>query len=177
MREPYKKGIASHLGPESCVVSRKVEHEALTGGQAGWAIEPRNGAHFRGPTLSSLAEGNTMGVDNARRPSPGAVEDPRQAWKLNAREPGDPSGARGVRSGGPEGERDERGVLHARGWGVTRLHSTCESPEQRCTQIGGGAGGKAVDRGEHRRGQPEPGAETGNRVTGSGRCAGSSQER
>ena len=62
MREPYKKGIASHLGPESCMVGRKAEHEALTGVQAGWAIEPRNGAYFRGPTLSSNAEGNRMGV-------------------------------------------------------------------------------------------------------------------
>ena len=94
MREPYQKGVASHPGPESCVVSRKAEHEALTGVQAGWAMEPRNGAHFRGPTLSSKAEGKTMGVDMARRPSPCAVEDPGHAWKLHAREPGDPSGAR-----------------------------------------------------------------------------------
>jgi hypothetical protein len=108
MKEPYKKGVASRLGPESCVVSRKAGYEALTGVQAGRAIEPRNGAYFRGPTLSSNAEGNRMGVDNARRPSPCAVEDPGHAWKLNAREPGDPSGAHRERNGGPEGERDER---------------------------------------------------------------------
>lgn len=108
MRKPYKKGVASRLGPESCVVSRKAGHEALTGVQAGRAIEPRNGAYFRGPTLSSNAEGNRMGVDIARRPSPCAVEDPGHAWKLNAREPGDPSGARCVGTSGPEGERDER---------------------------------------------------------------------
>src|SRR2546427_7077857 len=108
MKEPYKKGVASHLGPESCMVSRKAEREALTGERAGWAIEPRNGAHFRGPTLSSNAEGNTMGVDNARLSSPCAVKDPRHARKLYAREPGDPSSARGVRNSGPEGERDER---------------------------------------------------------------------
>src|SRR6266496_2638639 len=94
MKEPYKKGVANHLGPESCAVSRKAGSEALTGVQAGWAIEPRNGAYFREPTQSSNAEGNRMGVANARRPSPCAVEDPRHARKLNAREPGDPSGAR-----------------------------------------------------------------------------------
>jgi hypothetical protein len=94
MKEPYKKGVANHLGPESCVASRKAGREALTGVQAGWAIEPRNGAYFREPTLSSKAEGNRMGVASARRPSPCAVEDPRQAWKLHAREPGDPRGAR-----------------------------------------------------------------------------------
>ena len=76
------------------VPSRKAGREALTGVQAGWAIEPRNGAYFREPTLSSKAEGNRMGVARARRPSPCAVEDPRQAWKLHAREPGDPRGAR-----------------------------------------------------------------------------------
>src|SRR5664280_2396382 len=38
------------------------------------------------------------------------------------------------------------------------------------------AGGKAVDQGEHRRGQPEPDAESGDRVTGPPRCAGSSEE-
>jgi hypothetical protein len=103
MKEPYKKGIANHLGPESCADSRKAGREALTGVQAGWAIEPRNGAYFREPTLSGKAEGNRMGDDNARRPSPCAVKDPRQAWKLNAREPGDPRSARREGTGGPEG--------------------------------------------------------------------------
>jgi len=134
MKEPCKEGVASHLGPESCVVSRKAGQEALTGVQAGWAMEPRYRAYFRGPTQSSNAEGNRMGVDTARRPSPCAVEDPRHAWKLNVREPGDPRGA------------------HRKG--------------------NRGAGGKAVDQGERRRGQPESDAESGNRVTGSGRCAG-----
>jgi RNA-directed DNA polymerase len=94
MKEPYKKGIANHLGPESCAGSHKAGREALTGEKAGWAIEPRNGAYFREPTLSRNAEGNRMGVANARPLSPCAVEDPRHAWKLYAREPGDPSGAR-----------------------------------------------------------------------------------
>src|ERR1035437_3407815 len=58
MKEPYKKGVASRLARESCMPSRKAGHEALTGVQAGRAIEPRNGAYFRGPTLSSKAEGN-----------------------------------------------------------------------------------------------------------------------
>jgi hypothetical protein len=31
MKEPYGEGIASHTGPESCVVSREAGHEVLTG--------------------------------------------------------------------------------------------------------------------------------------------------
>ena len=35
MQEPYKKGVANHLGPESCADGRKVMGEALTGEDAG----------------------------------------------------------------------------------------------------------------------------------------------
>ena len=35
MQEPHKKGIANHLGPESCADDRKVVGEALTGEHAG----------------------------------------------------------------------------------------------------------------------------------------------
>jgi hypothetical protein len=116
MREPYRKGVASRPGPESCLVSRKAGHEALTGVRAGRAIEPRNGAYFRGPTWSRNAEGNRMGVDSARRPSPCAVEDPGHAWKLHAREPGDPSGARCVKPAGRrENAMSDESFMHAAG--------------------------------------------------------------
>jgi hypothetical protein len=42
MEEPYIEGVATHGGPESCVVVREGAGEALTGVRAGWAIEPRN---------------------------------------------------------------------------------------------------------------------------------------
>src|SRR5262245_36473352 len=35
MQEPYQKGLANHLGPESCADGRKVMGEALTGEHAG----------------------------------------------------------------------------------------------------------------------------------------------
>lgn len=35
MKEPYEKGVANHLGPESCVCDREVMGEALTGENAG----------------------------------------------------------------------------------------------------------------------------------------------
>ena len=41
MKESYRKGLASHPGPESCVASREAAIEALTGGSAGrvWSCE------------------------------------------------------------------------------------------------------------------------------------------
>ena len=35
MQESYRKGIANHPDPESCVCRRKAAGEALTGAQAG----------------------------------------------------------------------------------------------------------------------------------------------
>src|ERR671931_644285 len=35
MKESYGEGVATHTGPESCVVVRKDDGEALTGGKAG----------------------------------------------------------------------------------------------------------------------------------------------
>jgi len=41
MREPHKKGVAHHLGPESCAWVRKDVGEALTGVHTGqvWSSE------------------------------------------------------------------------------------------------------------------------------------------
>ena len=35
MKKPYGEGLASHTDPESCVDSRKAEHEVLIGANAG----------------------------------------------------------------------------------------------------------------------------------------------
>jgi RNA-directed DNA polymerase len=58
MKQPYKKGVAPHLGPESCADDRKAVGEALTGGTRRPAIELRN-HHFGVPTLSRQGEGHT----------------------------------------------------------------------------------------------------------------------
>src|SRR6478735_3709065 len=51
MEELYVEGVATHGGPESCVVVCEGGGEALTGARAGRAIEPRN-VHSGVPTLS-----------------------------------------------------------------------------------------------------------------------------
>jgi hypothetical protein len=65
MKDPYDEGIANHIGPESCVGTREGVHEALTGGRAGRAIEPRNG-DLRGADVVGRTEGNTGGTASAR---------------------------------------------------------------------------------------------------------------
>jgi len=41
MKESYRKGVATHPDPESCVASREAAIEALTGAHAGrvWSCE------------------------------------------------------------------------------------------------------------------------------------------
>jgi len=94
MKEPYIEGVATHDDPESCVVVRKGDDEALTGARAGWAIEPRNQG-VRGADAVNLA-----GRQHRRRRytraagGPRAVEEPVHARNLHAREPGGPTFAR-----------------------------------------------------------------------------------
>ena len=53
MEELYVEGVATHGGPEACVVACKGGGEALTGARAVRAIEPRN-VYFGVLTLSEL---------------------------------------------------------------------------------------------------------------------------
>jgi hypothetical protein len=69
MEELYTEGLATHGGPESCVVARESRGEALTGVRAGRAIEPRN-QRDRGADVVQEAEGNT--VDGVIREPSGA---------------------------------------------------------------------------------------------------------
>src|SRR6185369_4095614 len=94
MKESYRKGIANHTGPESCAGGRKGAGEALTGVQAGWVLSREMGL-FQGADVVK-AGGRQEGADRYREAvTPCAVRDPRHAWKLYAREPGDPGSARG----------------------------------------------------------------------------------
>ncbi len=81
---------------------------------------------------------------------PRGVKDPEHAWKLYAREPGDPANwpwrvaPRGPRRESKEYDGDER--LRE----VGQLHSTCEALEQgpRYAVVCGEGGGKGADQGE-----------------------------
>lgn len=66
MKESSIEGIANHDDPESCVVARKGEGEALTGARAGRVLS-REIRWTRAPTPLSEAEGYTYAVEIARR--------------------------------------------------------------------------------------------------------------
>ena len=69
MRESYRKGLANHPGPESCVRVGNGTGEALAGVHAGQVLSCEI-RRFRGPTSLSEAEGHIVGGDSAshRRP-------------------------------------------------------------------------------------------------------------
>ena len=123
MKESHRKDLASHPDPESCVGVGNATDEALTGAHAGQPLSceiPQSGT----PMLSSEAEGNTGQRHGKLRPGSRAVQDPAHAWKLLAREPGDPASARRRWSGGPVGEGLWPHARHARGQEVGRLRNT-----------------------------------------------------
>jgi hypothetical protein len=66
MKEPYESGVANRFSaPSHAPGHRKGPGEALTGGDAGRAIEPRN-VWIWGADAVSYVEGNTWGTASAR---------------------------------------------------------------------------------------------------------------
>ena len=77
MKESYNKGLASHIGPESCLDDPRGRGEALTGESAGGPLSSEN-TLSREPSQSFVCEGNKSGRDrNASGWIPGGVEEPR----------------------------------------------------------------------------------------------------
>jgi group II intron reverse transcriptase/maturase len=72
MQEPHKKGLANHLGPESCAGGRKVVGEALTGEDAGQPLSSEI-TSTGVPTSWNEGEGNTKS-DAIRKPLFDAAE-------------------------------------------------------------------------------------------------------
>jgi len=55
------EGIADHTGPESCVVHREVQGEALTGETVGQPLSRESDKLVQGADAVSVAEGNMDG--------------------------------------------------------------------------------------------------------------------
>ena len=100
------EGIASHIGPESCVVHREVHREALTGERIGQPSS-RDSEHILGADAVDMAEGNTS--KRAMR-ALWTTRRGRRPWHVRtllAREPGD-LGSDQLREGaGPRREGEE----------------------------------------------------------------------
>jgi hypothetical protein len=106
MRELYIEGVAIHGGPESCVGVREGVGEALTGGSAGWAIEPRNpwsrgaDAVAKGGRQHRRQRYRELPADPARSKTPGMRG---SSVRENREVPRSPVAAGGVVSGMVDG--------------------------------------------------------------------------
>jgi len=90
MKVSHGEDLANHIGPESCVYPRKVVREALTGENAGQVLSRERGfaPECRRRQLDRKATRNMSISQEMFRLR--VVVDPVHAWKLLAREPGDP---------------------------------------------------------------------------------------
>ena len=76
MKESYNKGLASHIGPESCLDGPRGRGEALTGESAGGLLSSEN-TTFRELSQSAVGEGNRFDREIiASGGIPGGVEEP-----------------------------------------------------------------------------------------------------
>ena len=62
MEVSYGEGLASHTGPKSCVIARKGEGEALTGGRTG----PVSSREINAPPQGGLLRGADVLENNGR---------------------------------------------------------------------------------------------------------------
>jgi hypothetical protein len=131
MKVPHDEGLASHVGPESCVCGRKVTDEALTGVRAGQVLSRERGSSLgcrRRQRVRKATQGTSLWQEVSW---PCVVGDPVHARKLHAREPGDPMTVPGRWPWGPRRE-PSGGTTAANGHGKSdRPIDTCEASEQR----------------------------------------------
>lgn len=148
MKEPHKKGVAHHLGPESCAGDREVAGEALTGEYAG---QPSNSEITSSgvPTLCCEGEGHTKRSVQRELPFDAAESETLSTRGSSMHgKPGDPTGFLAGWRRGTVGKGHWPHVRHARSWGVGRSHSTREAGEQSRRSGGGARGGKGIDQGK-----------------------------
>jgi hypothetical protein len=103
MQESYDKGVAIHVDPELCVVSREAGDEALVGARAGRAVSPEiimSGV----PTPSPEAEGHIPSIASARRTGTSRGRRPRACTET----PRTRTGRSQVFSSSPSGRALER---------------------------------------------------------------------
>jgi len=114
MKVRYRKGVATHSGPESCGAGREAVVEALTGEAAGQPLSreiERSGA----PTLLTYAEGETEG-DVSREPPEGSTRSKtlrmrrnpsHRNWEVSS-EPGSPGMSGKAECRKPDSNADEK---------------------------------------------------------------------
>ena len=89
MKVLCSEGIANHTGPESCVLHREMQGEALTGESVGQPLSRESFKLVQGADAVSVAEGKTYGRDLASAWTALRGLRPWHAETLFVREPGD----------------------------------------------------------------------------------------
>jgi hypothetical protein len=110
MKELYRKDLANHPGPEPCEGGRKTALEALDRGICRLAMELRN-QPFRDAHGVGIPEATRRRTLSRVRSGPAESKTPcmqRNFKRENRETPSSPA----RQWGGPEGEREERQVLH-----------------------------------------------------------------
>ena len=75
MQVLYDEDLASHIGPEPCVVSREGQGEASAGDRAGWPLS-RERALSRAPTGLPTRKATRAAALSRAAVRPGVVRDP-----------------------------------------------------------------------------------------------------
>ena len=91
MKESYIEGFASHAGPELYAGDGNIAGVATTGVHAGQVLSSEMRLLVCRPCPDCGKATSSLVLWQARE-GHGGVEDPEHAWKLQAREPGDPIG-------------------------------------------------------------------------------------
>jgi hypothetical protein len=107
MKVSHDEGVASHVGSESCVGSRKAAGEALTGERVGWVLS-REMAKVRSADNVRPLEGNTERVAKQDLPGSARSEAPgtHRSISRGSREvPGSARPCRLARAVNPKGAR------------------------------------------------------------------------
>ena len=145
MKESYAEGLATHSGPESCGVHRKVSVEALTGARAGRVLSRERRALRDADAVRRSGRHHRTHRYRKMHPGPARSETPETLRTRTGRSwVRPPPMERRDASGSPRTHADDE-----RAQEVGQSYSTCEVPEQRRAIGGGGDGGK-------RTGQREP---------------------
>lgn len=131
MQVSYDEGLASHIGPELCVYSRKAVREALTGESAGQVLSRESRLTPGCRRRQNVRKATWSFSQSQEGLQPRVVVDPAQAPKLPAREPGDPMFGLGRWRRGPRCE-SQGGTTAMNGRGKSdRPICTAEAAEQR----------------------------------------------
>ena len=162
MQQPCKKGVANHLGPESCADGREAVGEALTGGHAG---QPLSSEITTSACRPSPDRGKATPRTALREPSTDAAESQTLCMRGSSmRENRETSGTPMPSGRGTVGEGLQPHARRARSRGVGRSRSTDEAGEQRRPAGGRGVrGGKGIDQGEFLHRWPRAGHSAGYR--------------